>query len=187
MPTLTESLPGAEPVSLGEAKAQLRVELDGDDALIARLVASARRACEDFTGRALIARSCSLWLDAWPARGWVALPKAPLISVSAINVYDEAGEALALPEDDYYADAASGRAVLKAGVAPPCPGRAVSGVEIAFRAGYGPSAQDVPAALAQGILKMVAHLYARRGEDAGDALRDSGAAGLFAPYRVISL
>ena len=44
-----------EPVSLAEAKAQLRVEFDADDALIAGLITAAREHCEGFMNVSLVA------------------------------------------------------------------------------------------------------------------------------------
>jgi uncharacterized phiE125 gp8 family phage protein len=49
--------PVAEPVSLAEAKAWLRIGTDGDDAVLSRLIAAARARFEKETGRALMART----------------------------------------------------------------------------------------------------------------------------------
>ncbi len=45
---------------------------------------------------------------------------------------------------------------------PPAPGRPIKGAEIAFTAGYGPAASDVPAPVRQALLLLVAHWYEHR-------------------------
>jgi uncharacterized phiE125 gp8 family phage protein len=49
--------PVAEPVSLPEAKAWLRIGTDGDDAVLTAMIAAARARFEAETGRALIVRT----------------------------------------------------------------------------------------------------------------------------------
>lgn len=179
--------PGAEPVTLSEAKAHLRVDNDAEDALIARIVAAARQACESFTGRSLIARGYSLFIDAWPEDGRqaVVLPRPPLIAVTSVQVYADDDTALEFPAAGYFADTAGAQVVLRACTVPPLPLRAAGGIEIRYRAGYGPAPDDVPEALRQGILQLAAHLYQHRGDEG--ALKAPFAAALFQPYRVMQL
>lgn len=206
--------PAAPPVTLQEARAQLRLDADRveEDAVLEALVRAATEACEAFTRRALIAQGWSLWLDVWPRAGarerlWegvrvgaeaallaprreLALPRPPLLGVSAIVTYDDADQASAYAPANYVVDAASipGRVVLRAGAAAPAPARAANGIEVRFTAGHGPDPADVPEALRQGIVRLAAHLFEHRGDDpAGRALADSGAAGLWARYRVEAL
>ena len=73
MPSIPLSGPAVEPVTLGEAKAYLRVEHDADDDVIAALIAGARVHVEAQTRRALITQSWRLIRDAWPADGRVAV------------------------------------------------------------------------------------------------------------------
>lgn len=183
--------PGAEPVTLLDAKAQLRLSHDGEDAVVQALIAATRAACEAFTGRALIARDYSLFLDVWPEEdrgGGVQLPYPPLVSVAGVYVYADDDTALEFPDTAYFTDAASvpARVVLRAAQAPPQPLRTASGIEIRYRAGYGASPEAVPAAIRQGILQMVAHLFENRGDAVTDALRASGAAALLQPYRIMA-
>ena len=67
MPLTLLTPPGAEPVSLGQAKAWLRVSHADEDELISDLIRASRERVESFTGRALITRQYRESLDDWPA------------------------------------------------------------------------------------------------------------------------
>jgi len=199
--------PGAEPLTLDETKTFLRVDHDNDDAQISALIAAARQMCENLTGRSLITRSYSLYLDCWPGGNLIwwdgiregadisprsallNLPKPPLVSVTGINVYAADNTATAFPAADYYVDTAGlpGRIVLKPDVSPPVPGRPANGIEIQFRAGYGATPQSIPAALRQAMKQLVAYLYEHRGDGPDQALLASGAAHLLHPFKLVSL
>jgi uncharacterized phiE125 gp8 family phage protein len=185
---LTEAEPGAEPLTLDEVKTFLRVDHDRDDVHISGLIGVARQLCEKSTGRSLITRSCSLFLDCLEERT-LALPRPPLQSVTAITVYDADDSGADLPEGDYFVDTAGtpGRIVLTEGAAMPVPGRIANGIEIKFRAGYGATPQSVPPLLKQGMRQVIAHLYEHRGDSPDQALLASGAAAIFQPFRVMSL
>ncbi len=188
---LTETTPpAAEPLTLDETKTFLRVDHDNDDSQITGLIAAARQFCESLTGRSLITRSYSLFLDSWPDNGAaLALPQPPLLTVTQINVYAADNSSAVFSAANYFADTAGapGRLVLAEGASPPLPGRIASGIEIRFTAGYGAAASSVPVLLRQGMKQMIAHLYAHRGDSPDQALLASGAAALFQPYRVVSL
>ena len=127
-------------------------------------------------------------------RGLVSLPKPPLRSVTHVKVYDETDSATTWPASAYYVDGASepGRLVARSGVSWPDPGRVANGIEILYVAGYAaddsgsPSdyTANVPRALRDGILRLVARLYEHRGDDPEAAVVQSGAAALWQPYRV---
>ncbi|QQR69854.1 MAG: phage head-tail connector protein [Alphaproteobacteria bacterium] len=186
--------PASEPVSLDEAKAQCRIDGAQDDALLTRLIVVAREACESYTGRALISQSWTLWRDSFPADGSpLRLPRPPLQSVASVQSYDESDLFVAMIASDYMVDTAStpGRVALRSGRSWPVAGRALHGVRVEFTAGYGTSADAVPAALRQGILAHIAALYEYR----GDGLNAQGelaslaalpplAEALYAPYRI---
>lgn len=179
--------PAAEPVTLAEAKAHLRVDGSGEDALIASLAVAAREAAERYTGRALIAQDWRLWRDAWPAGGIVPLPLPPLLAVTSVSVFGTDGAEQAVPSAHYVVDAASapGRIVFVPGAVPPAALRAANGFAVAFTAGYGADAADVPQAIRTAILMILAHLFARRGDAAGEL--PPGALALLAPYRAVRL
>jgi uncharacterized phiE125 gp8 family phage protein len=73
------------------------------------------------------------------------------------------------------------------GVSFPLPGKAAGGIEIAFTAGYGAAASDVPAPIRQALLLLVAHWYEHRdpieiGTDA--TIIPAAVSELLQPYRV---
>lgn len=177
--------PATEPVSLAEAKAHMRITHDADDDAIESLIRAARAMCEGYTGRALVSRGVSLYMDAW-VQDIVALPLPPLQSVGAIHVYDAAGVAATFPATSYAVDAKSHPARILLSGAPPQPGQSLSGIEIAYTAGYGDAA-DVPQPLKEGILRLVAHLYLNRGDNTETAIARAGAQHLFQSYRIMVL
>jgi len=192
MPLILTAGPAVEPVTLAEAKAQLRVDGSAEDTLIASLIATSRLHVEAAAGLALITQAWSWYLDAWPPGRAVALPLHPLLSIAAVRLYDEAGAVTTLEPGGYLLDGAGPhpRLVRLGAPAWPRPGRLGNGIEIAFTAGYGPAAADVPAPLRQAILLLVAHWYEHRTPlaeaTAATPLPDM-VAGLLAPYRAMRL
>jgi uncharacterized phiE125 gp8 family phage protein len=179
--------PAAEPVTLAEAKAHLKLDTDDDDALVTSLIAAARARTEWHTGRALVTQSWVYNLDVWPHGGLVEVPLPPLASVTSVTVYAEDDSATVLDASHYRVDTASapGRLALKNALSPPVVTlRGIDGVAIRFTAGYG-GAADVPESIRQAILVTVADLYANRGDD--DALVGARAQSLLAPYRIFKL
>lgn len=201
--------PAAEPVTLAEAKAHLRVEIADDDALIADLVAAARQAAESHTRRALITQTWRLTLDRFPGKPlpwWdgvregadvpepanaIELPRPPLQSVTSVTAYDDADAATVMAATDYFVDSdhEPGRVVLRSGKTWPVVLRVAAGVEIEYVAGYG-AATDVPEAIRQGLLLLVGHFYENReAVAAAGAVSELplGVAALWRPYRVPGL
>lgn len=154
--------PLAEPVTLAEAKAHLRVETAAEDDLIADLIAAARAHLEAATGLALISQGWRLCLDDWPPGGVVRLRRAPVQTVEAVTVYDADGMPAVL---DTAAAVLDGRARPPRLHLPerPAPGRVLNGIEIEFTAGFGPAGSDVPAELRRALLMHLAHLHEFRG------------------------
>lgn len=183
---LIEDMPETEPVTLDDAKAHLRITHDADDEAIAALVRAARQICEEYTGLALITRDCRLYLDQWP-KHTLSLPKPPLVNVAAINVYDANGDAVEFSPASYTVDAVGRPGRIGMTGTPPWPEQALNGIEIEFSAGFGDSPDDVPPSLREGIKRLVAHLYMNRGDTGETAIRNSGAAPLFAAHRRLRL
>jgi uncharacterized phiE125 gp8 family phage protein len=187
MSSILTSPPAVEPISLAEAKAHLRVTDTAEDGLINTLIVAARRHAEAATGLAFIAQGWSVFLDRFPDGPELALPLWPILSVGDVNVFGEDDVASVVDPAHYFADkvARPARLVLRSSRIWPRPGRVANGVEIQLTAGYGAGSSDVPQPLSEAILKLVAHWYERRGDEAGDLPIDLDA--LLRPYRSVRL
>lgn len=179
--------PAVEPVTLDDAKLHLKVDTSDDDALIARLITAARARAEWHTGRALNTQSWILWLDSWPECGVIEIPLPPLQNVASVTTYALDDSTTALDPATYQVDMASApaRLTLRSTVLPPDNLRAIDSVAVAFTAGYGDAADDVPAGFRAAILELIAFLYEHRGEAPAELPLDVLA--LLAPFRVFHL
>jgi uncharacterized phiE125 gp8 family phage protein len=155
--------PEAEPVTLAEAKAYLRLQMDSEDDLIAGLIKAAREDVERATGTALIDQGWRLVLDAWPTHAVAMLTPYPVKEVSSVTAYGSEGEAWVINPDDYFLDANSRPARLHL-EARPEPLRVLNGIEIDFIAGFGEAGPDIPDLLRRAILLLVAHWYEFRAQ-----------------------
>ena len=179
--------PSAEPLSLTDAKAMLRVEHADDDVVIASLIAAARGHVEALTRRVLMVQTWRLVRDAWPADGRIHLRSGPLRAVMAARGFDASGEAHAIDVQNFVVDEAADIIASPAWALPP-PGRHRGGIELDLELGFAAHPADVPAPLRQALRMMVAHWYDNRGAVAsGATLLPAGAAALIAPYRHLSL
>ena len=152
--------PAEEPVSLGQAKAFLKVDDEAEDGLITTLIGAARLHVEGVTGRALLAQSWRSVLDDWPANGWVKLPVGPLISVTAITAYDGDGEAHALGLGQFLSE--PDRLIVPHSVAGMPVLQERQGIEVDFVAGFGSEPEDVPADIRQALLALVSYWFEHR-------------------------
>lgn len=74
--TLTQ--PAVEPVSLAEAKAHCRVDVDTDDALISAYLRAAREWCEAYCDETFVHTQYRMTLDAFPVE--IEMPRPPMAS-----------------------------------------------------------------------------------------------------------
>jgi uncharacterized phiE125 gp8 family phage protein len=78
--TLIETDPPlAEPVTLADLKAHLRIDVNDEDALLESLIRVARAHLEAVTGTALMPRGLRLVLDDWPEGQVIQLENAGAI------------------------------------------------------------------------------------------------------------
>lgn len=183
MPLELITPPTVEPVTLAEAKAHLKIETNDDDALLATFIAAARARAEWHLGRALITQGWVLWLDRWPYSNCVEIPLPPLQAVTSVKTCAVNGTVADLDASLWFADTVSSPARLTLNGALPGNLRPQNAIAIAFTAGYGDAADDVPAPIRAGILELIADLYGNRGDQA----RAVPIPASLAPYRMVRL
>jgi uncharacterized phiE125 gp8 family phage protein len=184
--------PAIEPVTLADAKAFLRVDSTAEDGLISTLVAAARLHVEATTARALIAQSWRLVLDCWPLARVVPLPVGPVLTLTAVTAYDEAGDGTEVELEQFQVETgvAPARLLLPAEIEDMPVLRERQGIEIDYAAGYGADREDVPMDLKHAILTLVGYWFEHR-----DAVIVAGAGAvvptgfdrLVAPYKRVRL
>ena len=181
--------PDEEPLTLKQAKKQLRVELDEteEDELIRTLIKAARSAAETFLRRQLITATYELYLDAFPKQ--IQLPHPPLQAVNSIKYIDADGAEQTLADSVYDVDIASmvGRAVLAYGESWPSTRAQIQAVTVNYDAGYG-QRTAVPPDIIAGLKLHVGHLFEHR-EDVvlGISVAElpKGSESLYYPHRVL--
>lgn len=210
-----QSAPDVEPVTAAELRAHMKeTEAGLPDSEANAYITTARLIIEETVGLALITQTWRLVYDQWPGKQdewWdgvrqgaigtihgpssdvaVILPRYPLQSVGAVSVFDESGtETTVTVSTTFDVDTYSprGRLALKSGQTWPVALRRTNGVQIDYVAGYGNSADAVPAPLKQAVKAGAAYLYAHRGDGCSptDMLAMSGAGALVAPYKAARL
>jgi uncharacterized phiE125 gp8 family phage protein len=180
--------PAAEPVTLADLKAWIRLDGSDEDDVLAALLATARLAVEEAAGGRLVTQDWRLVLDAWPPDGVLTLPLAPVQAVTAVRVRDAAGGAMVLPASAWLLDAASDPPRLVLVGSPQVPGRRLGGIEVDVTAGYGPPAA-VPEPLRMAVRLTAARLFEHRGDgrDETGAAVPPAAVALIAPFRRVRL
>lgn len=157
--------PTKEPVSVADAKAHARVEVDDDDGLLEGLIVSARQFVENHIGRSLINQTLTLYLDGFPSQGGsIALERPPISSITSVKYVDSAGVQQTLDSSKYSLDAVSepARLLPAYGESWPVTRSHINVVEVAYVAGYGADKDSVPRAIRVAILQVVAHHYEHR-------------------------
>ena len=172
MALLLTSPPTAEPVTLVDAKAHLRLTIPDDDVYITTLITTARRAVENRFAISLMQQSWALFADAWPADNVFRIPLWPVLSVDGLTSFADDDTALIIDPGNYFLDAATrpARLALRQGRAFPAPTRKINGLKLSFTSGFGATAASVSAEIKQALMAIVADWYQNRGDDQGGAL-----------------
>lgn len=156
--------PAKEPISLKEAKQQLRVDHSDEDDFIERLIVLAREWAEGIAGRTFIQRTSVLFEDAWPADGVVVFPRPPFIELVEVRYKKPDLTIGTKPITDFEIDPISepGRARLVEGKTFEEISTTWNSVEWSFLCGYGLEPEDVPEIFRQAMLLKISDLYENR-------------------------
>ena len=198
--------PAIEPITLSDAKQHLRMEVSDDDALITLLIAAARQYAEQLTRTSFITQQWSLVLDAFPGPSLMGVPAGlpwslpghaillehgPVQSIDSITYVDMSSTVQTMPSANYIADMAGllTRVTPKFGQIWPITLPQIASVSVNFTAGYGTTADKVPAGLVQWMKLRIGTLYENREEVAtGRGITVTPMPfidGLLDPYRLV--
>jgi len=155
--------PAIEPVTLAEARVQMRVDISEDNDYIEGLIQSARMQIEKYGHRCMITQTWDEYFDEWPDGDALALMKQPLQSITSIVYTDSGGTAYTLSTDVYEAVSLPSMAVLKYNQTwPSATLKTVNAIRVRYVAGFGDAASDVPEIARTAIRLLTAHLYENR-------------------------
>lgn len=166
------SAPAAEPIVLADAKVHLRhTGGNAEDALINRLIKTARHQVEAHTRRRLITQTWRYLADEFCSS--IVLPdSAPVASIASVKYIDANGALQTLDPSVYMLlKEAPARVELAYGQDWPTIRGDREGVRIEVVCGYGADGSAVPDALLSAMYLMIEHLYGNRGVlGAGDEI-----------------
>lgn len=151
--------PSVEPVSLAELREQLRIDHDDEVAILLQKISAARRHVESLTGLALAPATFDLTLDRFPAAE-IAIPKAPLVSVTSVSFIGADGIEAVVSASNYVVDTAlpQGWIVPVSDFSWPATMATINAVRVRFVAGY----ETPPENLKEAILQLAAWWYEQR-------------------------
>ena len=195
-----------DPLTYSEIRDYLRLDEGVDETLLITLLKMATQYVENFTGRALINRTITLFVDGvdeidvalWEGtrvapdmsirKRYIELPSTPVSSVSSIFSFSDNDTETTFASTKYFVDTVRepARVYLRDGEAWPQSLRVANGLKIVYVAGYGSNRTDVPEAIRLGILNIVAFNYEHRGDFEGVLRQPAMVQSLLQPYRKLS-
>lgn len=174
--------PVAEPLTIDECRAQLRIvaidfDSDGngthpDDTAIMATQTEAREWIEDYLEASVAAKTYELRLDAWPDDDEVDLRMVPVFEIVQVSYIDAEMVEQTVDGADYVLDDWQRvQAWLLPAVSTDWPGAAnvINAVRIQFRAGYGVPGDDsdppeLPGSIRAALKLLLTHLWENRNE-----------------------
>jgi uncharacterized phiE125 gp8 family phage protein len=164
-------------VSMAEAQAYARVETGEEEALLAGLVRTASALCESFTGQVLVTRPFEEVLP--PGGAWQRLALTPVRAIEEVAALAADGSEAVLSPPDFEMDIDSrGDGWVRANASD-------RKLRVRGQAGLAIEPNGVPEPLRQGILRLIAHLFATRDGSGGEP--PAAVTALWRPYRRMRL
>jgi len=145
-----------------------------EDDLLESLIAAAREYAESFQNRSYLTTTWELWLDSFPGRDYIELPRPPLASITTVDYYNTSNVKATMTASDYFEDTKSepGRLCLGYGKSwPSTTLRPHNGVCVTYVAGETVAA-SVKKQWKQAMLLIIGHLYEHREETVERALQN---------------
>jgi len=201
--------PLKEPVTLTEAKLQLRVDFAADDSLLNSLIVTSRQAAELYSGRVFIDQTWDLFFDFLGSINdipwWdgvqqgaitaffprqITIPKPPLDSIVEITSFDDDDVETVFDASNYQVSVydgvnpPEGRVTLRRNATWPTSTRNADALKVRFIGGYGLLADDVPKQIRTAILEEIAYRYNNRGDCLDPAIKSSIAMGMLQQYKI---
>lgn len=151
MPANLLIAPTALAITLDEAKANLRIDVDDMDALIKNWIMGVTDHAEHLMGRAIMQQIWRVSLTAFPkdSEQGITLPYPPVSRIARVSYLDPSGIQQNIPPSRYLLDNASEpcRLILVSGAQWPATLRQANAIKIDIECGYGDSAAFTPQAI----------------------------------------
>lgn len=157
------AVPASTPIDVEELKTHLRISHDDEDNDLQTLIFAAVGQIDGrdgWLGRALITQQWQLILNCFPAT-CISIPLPPLQSIDEIRYLDAFGAEQTLSSADYTVHAGE-PATLSSKTCWPSTACRPDAVKITFTAGYGDTANDVPALIRQYLKIICGGFYLQR-------------------------
>jgi uncharacterized phiE125 gp8 family phage protein len=139
-----------------------------EDTDILEWITDAREYCEGYTRRAHATQTVEAYLDNFPCKNEIRLPKPPLQSVTSVKYKDSAGTETTMTVNTQYivdADSEIGRIVLPYGVSwPSFTPYPVNPIAIRYVCGYS-STNPIPKSIKKAMLLLIGYWYKNRDGD----------------------
>lgn len=159
--------PALEPFSAAEVKAQLRISISTEDALIDRMVLTARTEMENYLRRALINQTWKVKFDRFPSDWcrYFEIPYPKLQTLTHVKYYDPDGGLTTWPTTEYesFNNTSPARiALLPDKTWPITQIQRMQAVEVQYVAGYGANKTDIPKPIMEAMLLRIGDFYENR-------------------------
>lgn len=161
--------PNSEPITLAEAKTNLRVYNSLENTLIEGLITAARKVVEDYSWRPIMTQTIDVLFDKNDVTEILLINKQPIQSITSVKYIDANGiEQTLAPNTDYVTDLLSQVGRVKLNTIPPMKDT-LSALKIRVVCGYA-NAAAVPKSYIAAMHLIIAHLYENRQQAQSQAL-----------------
>lgn len=158
------SAAASEPITLTEAKTQLRVTDSNSDTEITSMITAAREMCESFTNSHFINTTLRMAFSYFPSTE-IRLYGGRISSVTNVKYYDSDNSIQTWASSNYSVNTDAEPCLIFYGSTATFPsiytGRS-DAIQVNYISGYGSSASDVPMSIKQACLMTITHLFENR-------------------------